>query len=289
MKLKNTIDALIHSQLRPPPFERGEALFWDDPYISQRMLEAHLNPNTDAASRKPETIDQIVTWLVAQMSLSASDALLDLGCGPGLYASRFASCGLRVTGVDYSIRSINYATEQARTAGQSITYRYQNYLSLQETNQYDAVCLIYGDYCPLNPGERQQLLHNVRRALKPGGTFALDVTTPTLRRLHGLKNSWYAAESGFWKPGPHLVLEQGFSYPDDLYLDQYVVLEADGTLSVYRNWFQDFTAETIQAELLAGGFEMVGLWSDLKGTPLHADSEWIGVIVKKQGEGHATG
>lgn len=48
---------------QPRVFEEGTSNFWDDPYISRNMLDAHLNPNWDAASRKPKTIDKTVAWL----------------------------------------------------------------------------------------------------------------------------------------------------------------------------------------------------------------------------------
>jgi hypothetical protein len=89
-------------------------------------------------------------------------------------------------------------------------------------------------------------------------------------------------DTGFWKPGPHLVLEQGFDYPEqDIYLDQFVVIEEDGTLSVYRNWFQDYTRETITAEVEAGGFAVQGVWNDLTGTPYTEGGEWVGVVALK--------
>jgi len=125
-------------------------------------------------------------------------------------------------------------------------------------------------------------LANVRRALKPGGHFVLDVSTPALRQKYGLKSNWYAAESGFWKAGPHLVLEQGFDYPEQaIYLDQYVVIESNSQISVYRNWFQDYTAESIRAELSANGFMVDSLWGDLTGTPYEPDSDWIGIVASK--------
>ena len=282
MKSKIDLGAFSTLQRRPEPFTPGKAMFWNDPHISAQMLKAHLDPNTDAASRRPETIDAEVAWLVQTMHLKPGDAIIDLGCGPGLYTSRFDSCGLTVTGVDYSIRSVTYAIEQAHKAGQNITYRYQNYLTLQDNNQFNAACLINGDFDPLPPEARKQLLANVYRALKPGGFFALDVTTPVHHRTHGMKNAWYAVESGFWKPGPHLVLEQGFDYPgQDIYLDQFIIIEENGTVSLYRNWFQDFTAEAITAELETAGFKVVGLWSDLRGTTLKEDAEWIGVVARK--------
>jgi SAM-dependent methyltransferase len=270
-------------QEKPAPFAPGEPLFWDDPHISKGMLAAHLDPNSDLASRRPETIERTVDWLVEVLGLRPGATLLDLGCGPGLYASRFAQRGLIVTGVDYSRRSIDHAVEFAKRHRLDIQYRYQDYLDLDDSGRYDAALLIYGDYCPLSPDQRHRLLQNVHRALKPAGHFVLDVTTRAHRERHGSGNRWYVAEDGFWKPGLHLVLEQGFDYPEQsIYLDQAIVVEADGKLSVYRNWFQDFTREAITEELEQGGFAVQSCWSDLAGAPYSEDAEWIGIIAQKE-------
>jgi SAM-dependent methyltransferase len=277
------ISQLIGLQQKPDPFTSGEPLFWDDPHISAHLLEAHLNPDIDAASRNPETIDRSVKWLVENLALKAGDSVLDLGCGPGLYTSRFARAGLQVTGVDYSHRSIEYATKSAAKNNLKIAYRYQNYLELNDENRYDVVLLIYGDFCPLNPEQRTTLLNNAYRALKPNGKFVLDVSTREHRKKHGNKNRWQALESGFWKPGPHLVLEEGFDYPEQsIWLDQYTVIEANGKMSVYRNWFQDYTPEAITNELAQNGFVVESLWGDLTGTLFTQESEWIGLVTYKK-------
>lgn len=281
--MQEIISQLLTLQERPGPFTPGEPLFWNDPHISSQMLEFHLNPETEAASRRPETIDRSVQWLIQTLGLKAGASLLDLGCGPGLYASRFARAGFPVTGVDYSRRSIEFATKYAKENQLEMVYRYENYLELTDENQYDAAFLIYGDFCPLSPSQRARLLQNVQRALKPNGRFVLDVTTRECRKKYGNTNHWYAAQSGFWKPGPHLVLEEGFDYPEQsIWLDQYTVIEADGNVTIYRNWFQDYTPEMISAELKAGGFSIQSLWGDLAGTPYTPASEWIGVITQKQ-------
>ncbi|SDF39613.1 hypothetical protein SAMN04488542_11040 [Fontibacillus panacisegetis] len=44
---------LIEKSKKPLLFEKGSSQMWIDEYISQQMLEAHLDPNTDAASRNP--------------------------------------------------------------------------------------------------------------------------------------------------------------------------------------------------------------------------------------------
>jgi len=277
------MDFIRHLQEKPEPFTPGEPLFWDYPHISTQMLEAHLNPENDLASRRPQTIQKSMDWVIASLDLQAGNSVLDLGCGPGLYAARLAERGLHVTGVDYSRRSIEYANSYAQQHRLDIRYHYQDYLTLEDENLYDAALLIYGDFCPLSPDQRKKLLGNVHRAIKPGGYFVLDVTTPTHRQKHGNRNGWYAVETGFWKPGPHLVLEEGFDYPDQsIFLDQAIVIEESGKVLVYRNWFQDFTRETITAELKAGDFAVQSTWNNLLGTPFSEDTEWIGMIARKE-------
>lgn len=281
--MDNIISQLTDLQQKPAPFTPGEALFWNDPHISTQMLKVHLDPNVDAASRRPETIDRSVQWLIEMLGLKTGASILDLGCGPGLYASRFARAGLQVTGVDYSRNSIDYASQDASENNLYVTYRYQNYLELADENQYDSAFLIYGDFCPLNPEQRSTLLQNIHRALKPNGKFVLDVSTREHRKRYGNKNNWYALQSGFWKPGPHIVLEEGFDYPEQsIWLDQYITIEADGKVSVYRNWFQDYIPETITEELEHGGFSVESLWGDLTGKPHTPTSEWIGLITSRK-------
>ena len=278
------LSQLVALQHKPAPFTPGEPRFWDDPHISKHMLAAHLDPGTDLASRKSDTIDASVAWIVAALNLQTGDRVLDLGCGPGLYAKRFAQLGLQVTGVDYSQRSIAYARGEAEGLGLAIDYRYQDYLTLDEEPVYDAVLLIYGEYCVFNPNQRRRLLANVRQALKAGGTFAFDVTTPNLTCHQGEHTDWQALETGFWREEPHLVLTQGFAYPEEaIYLDQYLVIEANGNLSVYRNWFQDFDRARIMGEIEASGLAVQGVWADLAGTPYSLESDWIGILAQKPG------
>lgn len=100
------LNTLCRLQEQPPLFAPGAEHFWTDPHIARQMLAAHLDPTTDAASRRPETIQRSVAWIVQTLGLRPGNRVLDLGCGPGLYAIRLAQDGLQVTGVDFSQNSI---------------------------------------------------------------------------------------------------------------------------------------------------------------------------------------
>jgi hypothetical protein len=79
----------------PAPWAEGDNIPRSDPDFSRRMLAEHLTQEHDAASRRSETIDTQVAWLVSLMPEESPRDILDLACGPGLYANRLGSLGNR--------------------------------------------------------------------------------------------------------------------------------------------------------------------------------------------------
>lgn len=241
---------------RPKLFERGNTIFWDDPHTSKHLLDAHLDPSWDAASRRPETIDRTVAWIDEKFTQGNSCDILDLGCGPGLYAERLAELGHRVTAIDFSKRSIEYAKESNRVKLLPIEYIYRNYLEIEYENQFDLVILVYCDFGALTAAERDNLLVRVRRALKPGGTFVFDVFLEDHLAEMKEKRYWEAEEDGFWAAGRALALTETFCYRESkVALNQTVVLKEDGEVDVHRIYFQHYNEADI-TELL-GDFDFV--------------------------------
>lgn len=184
---------LMGISAKPRLFEPGEPRFWNDPHISKSMLAAHLNPHHDAASRMPEKIDSTVRHLLDSGVLTPGMKLLDLGCGPGLYAERLCRAGIHVTGLDISQRSIDYAKKHAAQSGMDIEYRCMDFFDMDYTGEFDAVIQIYGELCVFSDEMRDKLLGLIRKALRQGGAFVFDVSTRTLRMKAGLKNRWYVS------------------------------------------------------------------------------------------------
>jgi hypothetical protein len=50
---------------------------------------------------------------------------------------------------------------------------------------------------------------------------------------------------------------------------------------VYRNWFHDYTAETISEVVQKVGFRISDMVT-LTGNPLNTESEWILIIAEKR-------
>jgi SAM-dependent methyltransferase len=276
------ITEILKYSARPPLFEPGEARFWDNPHISKGMLEAHLDPNTDAASRKMESIDKIIEHLVSSKVMKPGNRVLDLGCGPGLYASRLSRMGIVITGIDISPGSIKYARENAAENGLKIDYHCMNFFDMDFDNTFDVAMQVYGEVNTFSDEKRDLFFNRIYRALKPGGLFVFDITTRVTRMSYGLKNRWYTAEAGFWRPDKHLVLEQGFDYPEkDVWLDQYIVVDEKCNVTVYRCWFHDYTLSAITPVIENAGFKIVHVWNDLAGSPYKEGGEWIAIEGQK--------
>ncbi len=274
----DTFDALMNAARCPEPYEPGEEL-WNDPHISKGMLQAHLSPDTDAASYQPEKIRAICAYLTREMGLKKGERAVDLGCGPGLYCSLLAREGLRMVGIDRSENSIRYAKEHDKDTA----YFVADYLEPFGMDQFDAALMVSQDYGVLCPDNRKKLLGNIRKALRPAGRFAFDVCSRAAfqKRRKEADVKWYAADAGFWRPHKHFVLEKTIFYPDISALCDLVVVADPLGIKAYRIYQTFFTPESICAELEENGFHTEAVLSNLYGEQYEADSQMIGIICRK--------
>ena len=157
---------------KPKPFEfyTAESL-WTDPHTSKLMLTYHLNEDVDLASRNKLFIEKSTDWIISHFSVGEQTKICDFGCGPGLYTTSFARAGAKVTGVDFSNNSIEYAKTNAKKEGLNINYVLQNYLEYEPEDQYDIITMIMCDFCALSPAQREVMLGKFHCLLKDGGEY----------------------------------------------------------------------------------------------------------------------
>ena len=271
---------LLDISQRPAPFSRYTAMeLWTRPHLARQMLQYHLNQETELASRPFEIINEIVGWIDSQLDLSGK-SVCDLGCGPGLYAQRFTTRGAEVTGVDFSAHSVEYARRKASDDDQEIRYIRADYLEDELPVGFDIVTLIYTDYSVLSPSQRAKLLGRISGMLKPGGRLVMDVAG--MGALVDKEECTLIEPGlmyGFWADGDYVGIQRSFVYPDEyLSVDRYVIVEPNETWQIF-NWFQYFTPERLQAELHDAGFAVEKMIGGLRGEPLEANTNTIGVIA----------
>jgi SAM-dependent methyltransferase len=276
-------DQLAELHRRPEPFSRYTTdRLWTDPHIGRQMLAYHLDPDIDAASRKASTIEATVGWIDRRFGL-AGKRVLNLGCGPGLYASRMSARGADVTGLDFSPVSIARAAAHV-PAGASLRYVEANYLLPPLPAPADLVTLIYGDFCALSPDRRRALLANVAAALAPGGRFVFDVFSPgQFAAIVEGTEFGHRYMGGFWSSEGYFGFKRTLLYPaEHISLERYLIVEAARSFEVF-NWMQYNTPETIAAELAAAGFTADACVEIESGEPWHGGATPFFVIARRAG------
>jgi len=278
-RVMNMYNQLKKIHKRPEAFSVYTAdVLWTQPHLADQMLQTHLNQDTPLASRPFAAIDRVVNWLDEKFNLNGK-AVCDLGCGPGLYAERYALRGAIVSGLDFSANSIAHAKVSAHENDVSTTYIVANYLTDPLPKDQDLVTMIYCDLCPLSSAQRQILLGKIRASLNLGGMFVFDVaSTKAFEGTSEHTTFGHNYMGGFWSASDYFAFHNAYRYEDEnVSLDHFAIVEEKGIWEVY-NWMQYFTPKSIKAELNANGFEMIDVVCGF-GTDV-ADETTFGVIAR---------
>ena len=267
---------------RPKPFEfyTAEAL-WNDEHISKQMLAYHLNEDVDLASRNRAFVDESAGWIIEHFKLGPGRRVCDLGCGPGLYTTKFAEAGAEVTGVDFSETSIGYARDSAAQKKLNTEYIRQNYLEFESEKKFDLITLIFCDFCPLSPEQRAKLLAIVRRHLAEGGAFLLDVITlEHFAETKEVRSYEYEPEGGFWSPKAYYMFLDTFKYePEKVILNKHTLIEKDRRREIF-NWLACFSLESLSSEFESAGFRIVETFGDVAGKPFDPRASQMTVVAR---------
>ncbi len=272
---------LLSLMERPEPYRRNTHPFWDDEHISLQMLKAHLDPDLEAASRSHAFMDRSADCIAHIAPPEEFPRLLDLGCGPGLYAKRFARKGYAVTGVDISRRSVQYAKDSAQAEGMEIRYLLCDYCRLDLNEEFDLATLIYCDFGVLCPSDRREVLYRANAHLRSGGRMILDVFSAAHERNFKDYQYWqHCPEGGFWREEPYIVMEEGSHFPEHVIGQQIAIITPEG-MTPYYLWDTCFTPEMLAKEVEAAGFRVLDVYGDVAGTPISEDSDTIAMVMEK--------
>jgi SAM-dependent methyltransferase len=227
----------------PPPWSEGDNIPWHDAEFSARMLAEHLSQEHDLASRRLPTIDAHVTWIHDALLGGQTARLLDLGCGPGLYANRLAQLGHTCTGIDYSPASIDYARATAAAAGLACTYHLADLRAADYGQGYDLAMLLYGELNVFSPTHIAKILDKTHAALRPGGRLLLEPHTfAALALTAASETGWFSSPGGLFSPAPHLCLTENHWDPagETQTRRYYVIDAATAALTFYAQSLQAY-------------------------------------------------
>jgi SAM-dependent methyltransferase len=275
------IDLIARSPI-PVPWEEGDNIPWNDPDFSERMLEEHLTQDHDAASRRTEVIEEHAHWIHECLMREKPGKILDLGCGPGLYANRLAQFGHSVTGVDYSPASVHYARQQAEKNDLHIAYIEADIRQADYGGPYDLAMLIYGEFNVFKPADAALILEKIHTALKPGGMLLLEPQDlPVIKRAKSEPPIWRSYRKGLFSDRPHLFLHENFyDGRTQTVTTRYWIVDAEtAEVTRYAQTAQGYTDGDLEGLLNRQGFEEITFYPALAPKEDQARQEFFGLTA----------
>jgi SAM-dependent methyltransferase len=278
MQLKD----LIERTPIPEPWAEGDNIPWNEPGFSGRMLAEHLTQDHDAASRRFEIVDEHAHWIHEFLLEERSQRVLDLGCGPGLYASRLARFGHTCTGIDFSPASIQYARQEAEREGLNCTYIEADVRKVDYGGPFDFAMFLYGEFNVFKTVDIDAILDRLQAALKPGGLLLLEPQQlEALERARQAPALWRANRTGLFSDQPHLYLYENFW--DDrsrtLTTRYWVIDAATAEVTRYAQTAQGYTDDGLELLLDRHGFRDVHYYPALAPQASQVRQEFFGVTA----------
>jgi SAM-dependent methyltransferase len=280
------IEDLIHRDLNPIPWSEGDNIPWHEPGFSARMLKVHLDQSTDLASRRFNIIDEHVAWIHGGVLNALPAKILDLGCGPGLYASRLAKLGHTCTGIDYSPASIEYARQKAAEEGSNCVYLFGDLRKVQYGEGFNLAMQIYGEFNVFKPEDGHLILEKAINALAPGGKLLMEVSSYEWVYDQGHQPAtWYTANSGVFSDQPYLCLTENIFHGDGNVTIQrhWIVDVSTGAIQLYSSNYQAYTHAELSTLLESVGFENVEFHPCFSSDDVDEVEKWIMVVANKPG------
>lgn len=281
-------EALWKVYHRPDGFDaltEAKNLPWNEPAFSERMLREHLDESHGAATRIAAERAAQLEWLWTRLNLQAGQRVLDVTCGPGLYAVELARRGCQVIGVDFSPAAIAYATDLALSEGlaQHCTFIEQDVRCMDFGQAlFDAALLLYGQLAVFTKAEAQALLNHLALTLKPGGRLCVELLNQ--ERVDKTRSEWwFTDDKGLWGDRPFLHLGERFWHEtEEMSVERFYIIHLEiGELTEISLSDQTYSVETMSRMMCQAGFNSVEVYRAWDRLPLYDADEWIVYVAQR--------
>jgi len=244
---------------------------WYEQFFGEDYLRMYL-PNLPDV----QTEEQVEAML-ALLGLPPGASLLDLCCGHGRHAVRFAARGLRVTGQDLSELFLERARAEADRRSVEVRWVHGDMREIPFESEFDAVINYFTAFGYLEDEEEDlKVLRQVAKALKPGGRFLLETMhrDNLLRRF--LPSSVTRHEDGLM-----VIEERKIDVLTSRINSRATLLEPDGSRTERRNSLRLYTLRELTRMLSAAGLEVEKACGGLDGSPATLDSTRLVLISRR--------
>lgn len=123
-----------------------------------------------------QEVDDLMPFLTGVLDAPAGGRIVDLGCGRGSFAVRFAQWGYQVTGVEEAAPLLQIARQAAERWEVEPELRQADLRSLPERSHFDGALVL--DFGTLSDTDNSEMMRAVAAALKPGARVVFSTCNP---------------------------------------------------------------------------------------------------------------
>ncbi|HEX7671712.1 MAG TPA: methyltransferase domain-containing protein [Polyangiaceae bacterium] len=184
-------DQAVQSALEPPKFEQPmkprvkpwwEELFTDD--FGRGIMPL----NARQVTREVDFIEE-------SLGVAKGGVVLDLACGTGHHAVDLSGRGYGVVGFDLSLPQLAIAGEYAQERGQKINFLQGDMRDMSFDEVFDGIYCWNTSFGYFEEDRNVAVAERVFKALRPGGSFLLDVVNRDFVVGHQPSQVWFEGDS----------------------------------------------------------------------------------------------
>lgn len=167
-------------------FRRKAKLWWEDLFNDEYVRTMSRSPG-DLIAREVDFIED-------SLGVEKNGAVLDLACGIGRHAIELARRGYEVVGCDLSLAMLARAGDEAQSRGAKLDFVQGDMRELTFDERFDGVYCWNTSFGYFEEDKNIQVVERVRRALKTGGQFLLDVANRDFLIRQSPSLAWFEGD-----------------------------------------------------------------------------------------------
>jgi SAM-dependent methyltransferase len=209
------------------------------------------------------------------LGLKKGSSVLDLCCGTGRHSVPLARRGARVLGLD---ATPEYLARARARGNKNPRYVLGDMRNVPFSDAFDAALNLWTSFGYFDkPSDDLKTLRAVRRALKPGGLFLIDVMNAAWLRRHFEPKRWQRRGDGsYWLEESRLVEGR-----DPKILSEWTILKRGAPPARAALRVRQYDWARLSGLLRKAGLRPLKRWGGLDGRPLDGDADRLVVLARR--------
>ena len=231
--------------------------------------------------RSPYEQQKQIDFIQRYLGLPPGALLLDLACGNGRNAIGMAQRNYRIVGVDLSLSMLARAGDAAQEAGQKINFIHGDMRDLGFDKTFDGVFSLDTSFGYFDEPTNMKVLQGIYRALKPGGTFLIELANRDFVIRQQPNMVWFQMDNMV------CMEETDFNYINNrLYISRQLIIGDNEKQSKHEFSLRLYSLHEIGQLLHQAGFAVVKV-SGHRATPgafFGPESSKLIIIAERRGD-----